>query len=50
MNIEDALARFLLQLEADGRSRHTIGQYRRHVRLLAAWYAHVGSFSSRPSA
>jgi integrase/recombinase XerC len=37
MRIEDALGRFLTQLEADGRSRHTIGQYRRHIRLLARW-------------
>lgn len=42
VTIEDALARFLIQLNADGRSVHTIGQYRRHVRLLAAWCAHVG--------
>ncbi len=42
MQIEDALERFLDQLEADGRSRHTIRQYRRHVRLLAAWVADVG--------
>ncbi len=41
MHIEDALDRFLVQLEADGRSPHTIGQYRRHVRLLARWCAHV---------
>ena len=36
MRIEEALDRYLLQLEADGRSRHTIDQYRRHVLLLAA--------------
>ncbi|MCB9833798.1 MAG: tyrosine-type recombinase/integrase [Planctomycetes bacterium] len=35
--ITDALDLFLVQLEADGRSRHTIGQYRRHVQALAAW-------------
>jgi site-specific recombinase XerC len=39
MNIEEALSRFLVQLEADGRSGHTIGQYRRHVRALARWLA-----------
>jgi integrase len=39
MRIEDALASFVLQLEADGRSRHTIEQYRRHVRLFASWLA-----------
>ncbi len=41
MQIEDALARFLVQLEADGRSPHTIGQYRRHIRLFARWAACV---------
>ncbi len=39
MPIEDALDRFMRQLRADGRSRHTIDQYRRHVRLLARWIA-----------
>ncbi len=34
---ETALERFVVQLEADGRSQHTIGQYRRHVRLLDRW-------------
>jgi site-specific recombinase XerC len=33
----DALARFLVQLEADGRSPHTIAQYARHLRRFAAW-------------
>ena len=42
MTIDDALARFLVQLEADGRSPHTIGQYRRHVRLFSAWWRDVG--------
>ena len=42
MRIEDGLGKFLLQLEADGRSPHTIAQYRRHVRLLARWAADVG--------
>jgi len=37
MQITEALARFVTQLEADGRSRHTVGQYRRHVSLLAGW-------------
>ncbi len=35
MQIMYALDAYLLQLEADGRSPHTIGQARRHVRLLA---------------
>ena len=42
MHISAALERFLLQLEADGRSPHTVGQYRRHVSLLAAWLAQEG--------
>ena len=42
MKIETALDRFLQQLDADGRSSHTIAQYRRHVRLLARWTADVG--------
>ena len=42
MRIETALKRYLLQLEADGRSPHTIGQYRRHVLLLARWARQEG--------
>ena len=37
MQIEEALEHYTTQLEADGRSQHTIGQVRRHVRLLAGW-------------
>lgn len=37
MDIDQALERFLLQLRADGRSPHTVGQYRRHIRLFAHW-------------
>lgn len=37
MRITDALSRFEVQLEADGRSQHTIRQYRRHVLALARW-------------
>ncbi|GJM44071.1 MAG: recombinase XerC [Gemmatimonadota bacterium] len=37
MQILEALDEYLVQLEADGRSPHTISQYRRHVRLLADW-------------
>jgi integrase/recombinase XerC len=40
MKLQDALDRFLVQLEADGRSHHTIGQYRRHVTAFAAWLRH----------
>jgi integrase/recombinase XerC len=39
MNTTEALERFLVQLEADGRSAHTIGQYRRHIALFARWLA-----------
>ncbi len=42
MLIEEALARFVLQLQADGRSPHTVCQYQRHVRALARWTADVG--------
>ena len=42
VTIADALPRFLIQLEADGRSPHTVAQYRRHVRLFARWCADVG--------
>ena len=42
MLIDDALASFVLQLQADGRSPHTVSQYRRHVRLLARWTDDVG--------
>ncbi len=42
MKIEEAWEKFRLQLVADGRSDHTIAQYRRHVRLLARWAADVG--------
>src|SRR5438093_6153642 len=39
MMILEALERFLVQLEADGRSPHTVGQYRRHVVRFAQWAA-----------
>jgi site-specific recombinase XerC len=47
MRIDEALERFLTQLEADGRSPHTIGQYRRHVRTLARWARDVRPRSDR---
>jgi site-specific recombinase XerD len=37
MDIAEALDAFVLQLQADGRSPHTIGQYRRHVARLVQW-------------
>jgi site-specific recombinase XerD len=42
MRLQDALERFVVQLEADGRSRHTIDQYRRHIGLLARWLTQEG--------
>ena len=36
MRLEEALSLFVVQLDADGRSVHTIRQYERHVLLLAA--------------
>ena len=42
MLIEDALSKFLTQLQADGRSHHTISQYQRHIRLFARWWADDG--------
>lgn len=42
MQIETALAKFELQLAADGRSEHTIRQYQRHVCVLAAWAEREG--------
>src|SRR5206468_7259031 len=43
MMILEALERFLVQLEADGRSPHTVGQYRRHVVRFAPWAALVNA-------
>jgi hypothetical protein len=37
MSIEQALQKYVLQLRGNGRSDHTIGQVRRHVRLFEAW-------------
>lgn len=37
IRLQNVAESFLLQLRADGRSEHTIGQYRRHVRALDAW-------------
>jgi site-specific recombinase XerD len=41
MTITDALERFVTQLEADGRAASTIAQRRRHVAVLAHWWADV---------
>jgi site-specific recombinase XerC len=37
VRLEDALARYIVQIEADGRSPHTVEQYRRHILRLARW-------------
>jgi site-specific recombinase XerC len=42
MQIHVALDQFLVQLQADGRSAHTAGQYRRHLALLTRWCAQEG--------
>ena len=41
MEVKEVLARYIVQLEADGRSTHTIGQVTRHVRLLAKWIGEI---------
>ncbi len=46
MHLQAALQGFLLQLAADGRSPHTIGQYRRHGRALATWLARTGAHTA----
>lgn len=38
MNIPDALDLYLVQIMADGRSKHTRAQYRRHIGLLAQYF------------
>jgi integrase/recombinase XerC len=42
MRLGDALALFVTQLQADGRSPHTVSQYVRHVGLLSRWLAQQG--------
>jgi site-specific recombinase XerD len=42
MRIKDVLDAYLLQIEADGRSRHTIGQARRFVGLMARYFGDRG--------
>ena len=43
MDLQAALQAFLRQLAADGRSPHTIGQYRRHGTSFATWLAKTGA-------
>lgn len=42
MHLDEALDRYILQLRADGRSQHTVNQYRRHIGVLIAWLASKG--------
>ena len=42
MLVDDALQSFLAQLRADGRSKHTLGQYNRHIRAFAIWAREAG--------
>lgn len=42
LSLPDALALFSDQLRADGRSQHTIDQYRRHVTAFADWAGSLG--------
>jgi site-specific recombinase XerD len=42
MKLRAALDRFVLQTRADGRSKHTIAAYQRHVELLDRWLATYG--------
>lgn len=42
MRLTEALDRFSLQLRADGRSAHTIGQYARAIALLERWMVREG--------
>ena len=42
MRMAEAIERFTLQLRANGRSGHTVAQYRRHLELLARWAAAEG--------
>ena len=42
MRLLEALDLYLVQLDADGRSVHTMDQSRRHVRLFASWLNDTG--------
>jgi site-specific recombinase XerD len=42
MRLPAALARFQVQLQADGRSPHTVAQYARHLRRFEAWLGAEG--------
>jgi site-specific recombinase XerD len=38
MRLDQALDLYVEQLGADGRSEHTVRQYKRHIRLLDSWF------------
>jgi site-specific recombinase XerC len=42
MRIPAALDRFLVQIQADGRSPHTVAQYARHLRRFESWATQEG--------
>ena len=42
MRLSAALARFLAQLQADGRSPHTVAQYERHAQRFGEWVERQG--------
>ena len=46
MNIQDARARFLRQMEADGRSPHTLKQHNRHVGAFVDWLGSDGDVNA----
>jgi len=49
MDLARARDAFLVQLQADGRSPHTIGQYRRHLGALDRWLAATGRTRELPA-
>ena len=46
MHIQEALGRFLQQMEADGRSPHTLKQYARHVGVFMDWLGSDGDVNA----
>ncbi len=47
MRIEEGIEKFLRELEADGRSPHTLGHYRTHLRRFARWLKRSDSSPER---
>src|SRR5262245_39379087 len=48
MRVSEALDRYVVQLEADGRSPHTVKQAQRHVRLLITTMGDVDVATVKP--